>query len=123
MFSDAVCAMARVARAAGLIICRFNQEIEYLLMQTSYGHHHWTPPKGHVDPGESDWTAALRETKEEAGLEERDFDIVDNFKVQLNYTSETPHRGREDKCVTYWLAVIKSPEVSVNLSEEHQDFW
>ena len=34
-------------RACGLIIFRrFKGQIEYLLMQTSYGIHHWTPPKG-----------------------------------------------------------------------------
>jgi len=34
--------------AAGFIIFRrFEQKpIEYLLLQTSYGEHHWTPPKG-----------------------------------------------------------------------------
>lgn len=34
-------------RAAGLIVFRIvSNQIEYLLMQTSYGEHHWTPPKG-----------------------------------------------------------------------------
>ena len=36
-------------RAAGFILFRRappKNEIEYLLMQTSYGKHHWTPPKG-----------------------------------------------------------------------------
>lgn len=33
--------------AAGLIIFRkIQSNIEYLLLQTSYGQHHWTPPKG-----------------------------------------------------------------------------
>jgi len=33
--------------AAGLIIYRrLAGAIEYLLLQTSYGDHHWTPPKG-----------------------------------------------------------------------------
>jgi bis(5'-nucleosidyl)-tetraphosphatase len=33
--------------AAGLIIYRrLSGAIEYLLLQTSYGDHHWTPPKG-----------------------------------------------------------------------------
>lgn len=45
------------ARACGLIIYRRLQPaassrpadgIEYLLLQTSYGTHHWTPPKGDV---------------------------------------------------------------------------
>uniref|UniRef100_A0A8C9WTJ0 Nudix hydrolase domain-containing protein n=1 Tax=Scleropages formosus TaxID=113540 RepID=A0A8C9WTJ0_SCLFO len=44
------------------------QNSQYLLHQTSYGHHHWTPSKGHVDPGEDNMTTALRETEEEAGL-------------------------------------------------------
>lgn len=36
-------------RAAGFVIFRRNPDIEYLLMQTSYGKHHWTPPKGKHD--------------------------------------------------------------------------
>jgi len=34
--------------AAGFIIFRRLERnpIEYLLLQTSYGRHHWTPPKG-----------------------------------------------------------------------------
>ena len=38
-----------VVRAAGFIIYRRvppKNITEYLLMQTSYGQHHWTPPKG-----------------------------------------------------------------------------
>lgn len=30
---------------------------------------------GHVDPGESDWETALRETKEEAGLSVNDLEV------------------------------------------------
>ncbi len=75
-------------RAAGFIIYRRGPPvaaagIEYLLMQTSYGAHHWTPPKGHVDPGENDYEAAVRETKEEAGLDEADLDVHGDFKVEL----------------------------------------
>lgn len=34
-------------RACGFIIFRrLCGNLEYLLMQTSYGEHHWTPPKG-----------------------------------------------------------------------------
>lgn len=40
-------------RACGLIVFRLlancvpaKDNIEYLLLQTSYGKHHWTPPKG-----------------------------------------------------------------------------
>ena len=40
-----------LVRAAGFVLFRRNPSVEYLLMQTSYGQHHWSPPKGHVDPG------------------------------------------------------------------------
>jgi hypothetical protein len=34
-------------RASGFVIFRIvSKQIEYLLLQTSYGNHHWTPPKG-----------------------------------------------------------------------------
>jgi len=37
-----------MSAAAGFIIYRRTGQgpIEYLLLQTSYGAHHWTPPKG-----------------------------------------------------------------------------
>lgn len=37
--------------------------------------HNYLSPPGHVDPGESDWVTALRETKEEAGLSEDDLEV------------------------------------------------
>merc|ERR1719402_1599510 len=93
------------------------QQIEYLLMQTSYGENHWTPPKGHVDPGEDDLTTALRETKEEAGLGQEDLRVIQEFQHQLHYEV----RGRP-KDVLYWLAELRDPGTAVTLSEEHQDF-
>lgn len=37
-----------VVKAAGLVIFRRKIQIEFLLMQASYGDHHWTPPKGNT---------------------------------------------------------------------------
>lgn len=38
---------ANELRASGFVIFRMVcNQIEYLLLQTSYGKHHWTPPKG-----------------------------------------------------------------------------
>ncbi|CAN9512436.1 unnamed protein product [Ophioblennius macclurei] len=91
--------------------------IEYLLLQTSYGEHHWTPPKGHVDPGEDDLTTALRETKEEAGLGTEHLSVMDGFLQELRYEV----RGKP-KEVLYWLAELKDPRTAVTLSDEHQDY-
>uniref|UniRef100_A0A1A7Y9M2 Bis(5'-nucleosyl)-tetraphosphatase [asymmetrical] n=1 Tax=Iconisemion striatum TaxID=60296 RepID=A0A1A7Y9M2_9TELE len=111
-------------RACGFIVFRRlagstppQGNIEYLLLQTSYGEHHWTPPKGHVDPGEDDLTTALRETKEEAGLGVEHLQVIDSFFQKLNYKV----RGKP-KEVLYWLAELRDPETAVTLSNEHQDY-
>ncbi|XP_045464766.1 bis(5'-nucleosyl)-tetraphosphatase [asymmetrical] [Harmonia axyridis] len=104
--------------AAGFVIFRrFTGVIEFLLLQTSYGEHHWTPPKGHTDPGETDLEAAYRETKEEAGFTKSDFKVFENEKFTLNYDV----KGKP-KTVYYWLAELTNKNVTVTLSNEHQDF-
>ncbi|KAI3370332.1 hypothetical protein L3Q82_025103, partial [Scortum barcoo] len=111
-------------RACGFIVFRRlascvppPDNIEYLLLQTSYGKHHWTPPKGHVDPGEDDLTTALRETKEEAGLGPEHLRVIKDFVQELHYEV----RGKP-KDVLYWLAELRDPGTAVTLSDEHQDF-
>ncbi|CAK1553017.1 unnamed protein product [Leptosia nina] len=105
-------------RAAGLVIYKYSNDlIQFLLLQTSYGIHHWTPPKGHVDPGESDWETALRETKEEAGYCQKDLEIDESSKKTLFYNV-----NGKPKEVIYWLAKLKNPDTPVILSDEHQDF-
>ncbi|XP_077989587.1 bis(5'-nucleosyl)-tetraphosphatase [asymmetrical]-like [Glandiceps talaboti] len=111
-------ATTRNLRAAGLIIFqRIQGDVKYLLMQTSYGEHHWTPPKGHVDPGESDRETALRETVEEAGLTEKHFKVIEDFKKTLNYNV----RGKP-KTVIYWLAELIDRNAKVKMSDEHQGY-
>ncbi|TDH14417.1 hypothetical protein EPR50_G00042670 [Perca flavescens] len=111
-------------RACGFIVFRRRascvpppDNIEYLLLQTSYGKHHWTPPKGHVDPGEDDLTTALRETKEEAGLGAEQLQVIDGFVQELHY--EVQGRPKE---VLYWMAELRDPGTAVTLSSEHKDY-
>ena len=109
-------------KAAGFIFFRRKsledkeneQEISFLLLQASKKSHHWTPPKGHLDPGENYMDAAIRETKEEAGLLEEHYNIYPNFMVHLEY----PVHGKL-KTVIYWLAELKDPETKIKLSHEH----
>ncbi|XP_055335201.1 bis(5'-nucleosyl)-tetraphosphatase [asymmetrical]-like [Paramacrobiotus metropolitanus] len=108
-------------RAAGLIVYRWNGHapIEFLLLQTSYGRHHWTPPKGFVDGNEDALATAIRETKEEAGLNEAHYQIEDRFHKTLHYFDPSK---KQDKQVDYWLARLRCVEQPVVLSAEHQDF-
>ena len=43
----------------------------------------WSFPKGHVDPGESDYETALRETVEESGFSREILKITPDYKVEL----------------------------------------
>ncbi|KAM8715894.1 hypothetical protein ACLKA7_002868 [Drosophila subpalustris] len=104
-------------KAAGFVLFRrLCGQIEYLLLKASYGDFHWSAPKGHVDPGEDDFTTALRETKEEAGYDEKDLIIYRDKKVTLNYEV----KGKP-KIVIYWLAELRNPNQPVILSEEHTE--
>ncbi|KDR23432.1 hypothetical protein L798_05797 [Zootermopsis nevadensis] len=109
---------ANELRASGFVIFRMVcNQIEYLLLQTSYGKHHWTPPKGHVDPGESDLETALRETEEESGLRKMDLHIIEDFNKTIKYNV----RGTP-KTAVYLLAELIRLDTPVKLSDEHQDF-
>ena len=107
--------------AAGMIVFRLNfqKQIEYLMMQTSYGINHWTPPKGHLDEGETDLQAAIRETEEEAGLMKgSDYELIDEKQtVEANYEA-----FGKPKRVVYWIAQLKPEARQVRLSHEHKAF-
>ncbi|GJQ87086.1 hypothetical protein Trydic_g23939 [Trypoxylus dichotomus] len=105
-------------RAAGFIIFRrVSNKNEYLFLKTSYGEKHWTPPKGHVDPGETDKETAYRETEEESGLVSGDLRVYENSKRNLEYVVDN-----KPKTVVYWLAELINPNAKVKLSSEHTEF-
>ena len=64
---------------AGSVTFRQNaNEILYLVISSSDGAH-WVFPKGHIEPNESPEETALRELREEAGI---NGEIVDRLPVQ-----------------------------------------
>lgn len=71
-------------RAAGLILFRENSgQREYLLIKNRRSGH-WGFPKGHVEPGEDDFQAALRETSEEVRINQ--MQIIPGFRTVVRYT-------------------------------------
>lgn len=60
--------MRSAATHAGNVVFRTDEgATRYLIISSSNGLH-WVLPKGHIEPGESDEEAALRELREEAGV-------------------------------------------------------
>ena len=102
--------------SAGLVTFRRTaDQIEYLILKHDQGH--WAFPKGKVEQGETPEQAALRELKEETGL---DAQIVADFCEQYEYWFTERSGRRVHKTVSIFLG--NAPCGSVMLSPEHTDF-
>jgi 8-oxo-dGTP pyrophosphatase MutT (NUDIX family) len=103
-------------KSCGVILLNSNK---VLLLQhpdtTTSGH--WDFPKGHVEKGEDELQTALRELKEETGID--NIKIVDDFNHHISYTF---FRDNETilKEVVFFLGITNQEKVSI--SSEHQNF-
>ena len=103
------------ATSAGAILFRDTRDKrEYLLLKSRPGD--WEFPKGGVEGEEELQQTAIREVKEEAGIEE--FRLVDGFRKDYDYVFQangsTIHK-------TVHLFIAESFETSAELSHEHSD--
>ena len=81
-------------------------------------HDDWSFPKGKTDPGETIKQAALREGKEETGLDCR---IIENLP-SLRYSYRDGGRLRQ-KVVHYFLMEPVEGKLSVNMHEIDEVEW
>lgn len=98
-------------KSAGAVVFYRGEKIEYLLLFSTY----WGFPKGHIEAGEDERTAALREVKEEAGL---DVTIVDGFREIDGYTFVRKGESVEKQSAYF---VAEARDRNSRLSWEHSD--
>ena len=58
-----------IAQAGGIVFRRHDRDVSILLVTSKKVAGNWIFPKGHVERGETEAAAALRETREEAGVD------------------------------------------------------
>ena len=108
--------MPRLERSAGFVIYRVAPSTPggrvYLLL--NYGRH-WDYAKGHVETGESDVEAAIRELREETGLAPPR--VVDGFTHEVEYEFRSSRHGSIQKRVVFFLGETHATKLL--LSEEH----
>ncbi|AUX08752.1 NUDIX hydrolase [Halalkaliarchaeum desulfuricum] len=107
--------MAVQATSAGAILFRDTRDRrEYLLLKSRPGD--WEFPKGGVEGDEELQQTAIREVKEEAGIEE--FRLIDGFREDYDYVFEANGKTIHK---TVHLFIAHSFEASAELSKEHRD--
>jgi 8-oxo-dGTP pyrophosphatase MutT (NUDIX family) len=108
--------MPRTERSAGVVVFRTlpNPPKTRLYLLLDYGRH-WDYPKGHVERGETDQATAIRELKEETGIDAQTF--VPGFAREISYFFRHAKRGLIRKTVIFFAAEVNSD--TVVLSDEH----
>ena len=94
--------------AGAIIYTIINKEINYLLIKDFHGNFGF--PKGHLEKDETEIEAAIREIKEEVGI---DIILDTNFRKELNYIMPN---GINKKSV-YYLGFYKDQKVIKQLEE------
>lgn len=106
--------MKREFSAGGIV---FNDRGQVLLTKHSKNKH-WSFPKGLIDPGQTPQDAAIREVKEEGGVEAEILDKVGYSKYVYTLNEE-----KIFKVVTYFLMKYKSGDPKDHDWEMEQAGW
>lgn len=111
--------MANYEKSCGAVIFSINGgKTEYLLIFNKKGDAigHWGFAKGHTENGETEKETALREIKEETGL---DVTLTGTFKAHSRYS---PKVG-VIKDVMYFLAEYSEGDITIQASEVADYAW
>ena len=103
-------------KSCGALVYRKKQDkVELLLIKHRNGGH-WSFPKGHVESGENEYQTALREIKEETGL---DVNLRDGFRQSVEYFPK-PHVKKQ---VVYFLGEATSNDLHMQEEEISRIIW
>ncbi|MBQ6381487.1 MAG: NUDIX domain-containing protein [Clostridia bacterium] len=103
-------------RSCGAVVYHeIGGKVRYLLIKNKRSAH-WSFPKGHVEKGESDEQAAIREVKEETGI---DISIIEGFKAKSEYSIQ----HKIEKMVYIYAATCQTPKTVIQEEEIEDYLW
>lgn len=103
-------------KSCGFLIYRTQPQRSILLMKHPK---RWDLPKGHVDEGETNRECALRELREETGIELSHLRIEEGFKYKDRYIIENKKGKKKKKLIIYLAELIEDVEI---VPTEHEGF-
>ena len=98
-----------------IVIYRSDNNYRILLVKNHNGRN-FSFPKGHVEKGETEQQTAIREVKEETGL---DIEIIDSFREVADYCPF----GKIRKRVVFFMAQAFSDKVKIQEEELDSYMW
>jgi 8-oxo-dGTP pyrophosphatase MutT (NUDIX family) len=98
-----------------LVFRRLGGRLDFLILKHRLGGH-WSFPKGHVENGETESETALREVREETGL---NISLMPDFRRQVSYS---PRLG-VSKDVVYFLGYAEDSRTSLQEEEISEIRW
>lgn len=98
-----------------IVIYRDGDRYKTLLVRNHNGRN-YSFPKGHVERGETEHQTAVREVKEETGL---DIKIIDSFREVADYCPF----GKIKKRVVFFMAQTMSDKVTIQQEEIDSYIW
>jgi mutator protein MutT len=103
--------MNDLTHAGGIVTRDTAQGVRYLVVRARRDPTQWVLPKGHIDPGETAEQAAVREVREEAGVEAQ--------IVALTGTTEYVFAGEHCRIALYLMRFVRE----VPADEEREVSW
>ena len=95
-----------------VVFCSKDGNLSFLLVRQKNGF--WSFPKGHMEAGETEQETALREIKEETGL---DLELIEGFRATGQY--DLAHEGEPEviKQVVFFLAEYGGQDTEAHVSD------
>ena len=103
--------MSKLTHAGGVVVRLDKDEPNYLIITARNNPDHKILPKGHIEAGETPADTALREIKEEAGIEGEIISLINSIEISVNDESF--------KIKFYLIKYIRD----VNQTEQRKIFW
>lgn len=104
--------------AGGVVYRKVQAQTEILLILDRFGRS--TLPKGHLEEGETEKEAAVREVEEETGIKAQ---IMGERLGVVTYRFDVPGKGSIEKEVTYYLMKTEEGVTKAQIEEIRDAIW